>query len=964
MLRVDSSKPCQIIYAIARHEYLSYVIEPHIVQLNPNGEFSLTHQRLFSNTAKEFAHCIDETDLKLIKILEEIEQGNVIKRFYKKPIRPSEFFTKIFTEQLFDTIRPKIEKRMAEALSLLGNKPIYQMSKEGYPAERRLHIADEPASVLFHFRRNEEEIRYFPTIKYKGMRIEFMFKNAEIICNQPAWMMMDDTLYYFDKEIEGKKLFPFLNKRYIAVPRSSEKSYFEKFVAPLIEKHNVYAEGFTIDTEKHEAQPILKPIYVDGGTSQLQLYFKYAGYIFPYGDGRTISVRMEHEGDNYTFHRIKRSVLWEKNKLHQLEALGLKITSSLFQNLEVINNDEETDQSFSIFEWLNQHHDELVAEGFEIEQPEGQKRYVFGTSKIDLEVKEDNDWFDIHAFVYFGPYRIPFIQLKNHILNHKKEFTLPSGEIAVIPEKWFSQYGNLLHFSEGGDQLKLRRHHIGLVNDLAEGELASVTMTRKLQKLTDFDYLEDIAMPVNFKGSLRHYQQAGYNWFHFLKNFHFGGCLADDMGLGKTIQTLALLQKHKEDTEAAGSKSTSLVIMPTSLIYNWLNEAKKFTPQLRLMVHTGTFRYKSAEVFANYDVVITTYGISRIDIELLKNYVFDYVILDESQNIKNPSSKSYHSVKQLKSRFKLILSGTPVENSVNDLWTQMSFINPGLLGTQQYFLNEFVTPIEKKKDEDKARKLQALIKPFVLRRTKEQVATELPPKTENLFYCKMSEEQSAVYEKVKSEYRNELLKSLEDGTFAKTQIQVLQGLTKLRQIANHPYMIDQEYEGDSGKFENVTHTLRTVLDGGHKVLVFSQFVKQLSIYREYFEEQHIPYVYLDGSTQNRGDVVKQFQEDEKTRVFLISIKAGGVGLNLTEADYVFILDPWWNPAVEQQAIDRTHRIGQTKNVFIYKFITKDSVEEKILALQQRKLSVARALITTEDSFIKSLTADDIKEILA
>jgi len=963
MLRVESTKPCQIIYAIARHEYLGFVIEPHIVQLNPNGEFSLTYQRLFSNTAKEFLNFLDDTDLKLIKILEEIEQGNIIKKFYKKPIRPFEFFTKIFTEQLFDTIRPKMEKRMAEALALLGGKQLYLMSKEGYPAERKLQIADSPASILFHFRRNEEEIRYFPTIKYQGMRIEFMFKNAEIISNHPAWMLLEDTLYYFEKDIEGKKLLPFLNKRYIAIPRSSEQSYFEKFVIPLIEKQNVYAEGFTINTEKYEAQALLKPIYVEEGTSQLQLYFKYAGYFFPYGDGRHVSVRMERNGDDYLFHRIKRSLTWEKNKMHELEEMGLKTVSSLFQNLEVANNDEGADHSFSVFEWLNQHHDELAMLGFEIEQPEGQKRYVFGNSKIDLEVKENNDWFDIHAIVYFGPYRIPFIQLKNHILNHKKEFTLPNGEIAVIPEKWFSQYGNLLHFSEGNEALKLRRHHIGLVNDLAEGELADITMNRKLQKLTDFETLEDTAMPHHFKGHLRPYQKAGYNWFHFLKQYHFGGCLADDMGLGKTIQALALLQKHKEDAEATAGKSTSLVIMPTSLIYNWLNEAKKFTPKLRLMVHTGTLRYKSPEVFGNYDVIITTYGISRIDIDLLKEFVFDYVILDESQAIKNPSSKSYQSVRQLKSRFKLILSGTPVENSVNDLWTQMSFINPGLLGIQQYFQNEFVTPIEKKKDEDKARKLQALIKPFVLRRTKEQVATELPPKTENLFYCQMSEEQSSVYEKVKSEYRNELLKSLEDGTYAKTQIQVLQGLIKLRQIANHPSMIDSEYEGDSGKFENVVHTLANVLDGGHKVLIFSQFVKQLTIYREYFDSKTIPYAYLDGSTQNRGDVVKQFQEDEKTRVFLISIKAGGVGLNLTEADYVFILDPWWNPAVEQQAIDRTHRIGQTKNVFIYKFITKDTVEEKILALQQRKLSVARALITTEESFIKSLSADDIKEIL-
>jgi SNF2 family DNA or RNA helicase len=963
MLRVDSSKPCQIIYAIARHEYLSYVIEPHIVQLNPNGEFSLTHQRLFSNTAKEFVHCIDDTDIKLIKILDELEQGNIIKKYYKKPVRPFEFFGKIFNDMLFDTIRPKMEKRMVEALNLLPGKQIYQMSKEGYPAGKKLQIATEAATVLFHFRRDTEEIRYFPTIKYQGLRIEFMFKNAEIICNHPAWMILDDTLYYFDKDIEGKKLIPFLNKRYIAISRSSEQSYFEKFVAPLIEKHSVYAEGFTINTEKYDAVPILKPIYVPGGISQIQLCFKYAGYIFPYGDGRNVSVRIDKNGDDYIFHRIKRSVSWEKNKLQELERLGLKTVSSLFQNLEVDQSEGDSDKSFSVFEWLNQHHDKLVTDGFEIEQPDGQKRYLFGNSKIDLEVTERNDWFDIYAVVHFGPYKIPFIELRNHILNRKKEFILPSGEIAVIPEKWFSQYGNLLHFAENSHDLKLRKHHLGLITDLADGGMAGIAMDRKLQKLNDFEEVGNVLMPVNFSGSLRPYQQAGYNWFHFLKEYHFGGCLADDMGLGKTIQTLALLQKHKEDAEDIGLKSTSLLIMPTSLIYNWINEAKKFTPQLKMMVHTGAFRYKSPEVFSNYDVVVTTYGISRIDIEMFKSFFFDYVILDESQNIKNPSSKSYQAVKQLKSRFKLILSGTPVENSVNDLWTQMSFINPGLLGTQQFFMNEFVTPIEKKKDEEKARKLQAIIKPFVLRRTKEQVATELPPKTENLFYCQMSDEQASVYEKVKSEYRNELLKSLEDGTFAQAQMQVLQGLIKLRQIANHPIMIDEEYEGDSGKFENVTHTLNNVLDGGHKVLIFSQFVKQLQIYRRHFDEEKIAYTYLDGSTQNRGEIVKRFQEDEKTKVFLISIKAGGVGLNLTEADYVFILDPWWNPAVEQQAIDRTHRIGQTKNVFIYKFITKDSVEEKILALQQRKLSVARALITTEESFIKTLTADDIRDIL-
>jgi SNF2 family DNA or RNA helicase len=404
--------------------------------------------------------------------------------------------------------------------------------------------------------------------------------------------------------------------------------------------------------------------------------------------------------------------------------------------------------------------------------------------------------------------------------------------------------------------------------------------------------------------------------------------------------------------------------MPTSLIYNWTNEAKKFTPKLKIHTHTGTFREKDIAVFNKADVIITTYGITRVDIELMKEMYFNYVILDESQNIKNPSSKSFKAVKQLNSKYKLILSGTPVENTVNDLWTQMSFINPGLLGSQTFFQKDFVQPIEKKKDEEKAQKLQVLIKPFVMRRTKEQVATELPPKTENLFFSKMTDDQLEIYEQTKSEYRNELLKALETGDYSKSPIQMLQGLTKLRQIANHPALIDKDYEGESGKFEDVIHKLQSVVEAGHKVLVFSQFVKQLDLYRQYFDRHHIKYSYLDGSTMNRGKVVEEFKSEKEIQIFLISIKAGGVGLNLTEADYVFILDPWWNPAVEQQAIDRTHRIGQTKNVFIYKFITKDTVEEKILALQNKKLRVAKSLITTEESFMKSLSEADIKEILA
>ncbi|WP_293310404.1 DEAD/DEAH box helicase [Pedobacter sp. UBA5917] len=962
MLRVDSSKACKIVYSLCKHEYLGYLIEPHVVQLNPQGDFSFTYQRIFTHTAEEFKACLNDIDYKLIKILDDIEQDSLIKKYYKKLIRPTEFFTKIFDDKFYENVRPKIEKKLAEALELLKVKnELYVMDKDGWPVERKIELAGEPASILFHFRRNETETRYFPTIKYQNLRIEFMFKEAQIISNKPAWLLLNDVLYFFDQDIEGKKLQPFLNKRFIAIPKTTEATYFEKFVAPLIEKHHVYAEGFEIRTEQFEAKPVIKVLYVDGGLSQIQLYFKYGEYTFPVENAHKVTVRLEKTADNYIFHRIKRSADWEKKQFNLLLSLGLKKTSSLFSNLEVIAADENP--SYAAINWVNEHIELLESSGFEIEQATGQKKFVLGASKIDLEVKEGNDWFDIHAVVWFGKYQIPFLSLKQHILHKKREFLLPDGEVAIIPDKWFTQYGSLFSLAEAGQTLKLKKHHIGLINDLAEDSLANVTLERKLQRLSDFEDIADTQMPVHFKGSLRDYQKAGYNWFSFLREYNFGGCLADDMGLGKTIQTLAMLQKVKEEDQLLGTQTTSLIIMPTSLIYNWLTEAKKFTPKLKILAHTGTNRNKDVANFANYDIVITTYGVTRVDVDELKNFYFNYIILDESQNIKNPSSKSFKAVRSLKSKHKLILSGTPVENSVSDLWSQLTFLNPGLLGTQAFFYEEYVQAIEKKKDEEKARKLQSIIKPFVLRRTKEQVAAELPPKTEQVIYCDMSEDQAAYYEKTKSAYRNDLLQSMDDGTFAQKQVQLLQGLTALRQLANHPVMIDGEYISDSGKFENVIHTLDNVLKGGHKVLVFSQFVKHLDIFKKHFEAENIPFAYLDGATRNRGEIVSEFQQNTDLKVFLISIKAGGVGLNLTQADYVFILDPWWNPAVEQQAIDRTHRIGQDKKVFIYKFIAKDTVEEKILALQNRKKSLANSLITTEESFFKSLSKEDIRDIL-
>lgn len=959
MQQIDTKVPFRLIYSLGKHPYLGYLIEPHIVQLNTNGSLSLSYKRVFSNTIDDFKSAIDEVDYKIIKLLDEIEQTHVIKKFHKKPVRPADYFGKIFDTKIYDVVRPYLEQRLIKVVSLLAHKPLYLMNtKDGYPAEQRVNIAPEPTSILFHFRRNEEETRYFPTLKYKDHRMEFMFKDAEVIINTQAWLLLDNTLYHFDQALEGKKLTPFLNKRYIAVSKNTEKKYFQTFVTGLIEKYNVYAEGFDIKTIKENAKPILTLHYIPDGESQLQLSFAYGTHMFSAGGEQKISVKLEYtaEHDLYTFTRIKRSTLWEENLNLYLEELGLRKLDTLFGSYGTVKS------AFpNVFEWLNNYQALLIEKGFEIKHATGDKQFFIGKTTLDIEVVEDNDWFDVRAFANFGPYKIPFIQLRDHILNRIQEFKLPNGEIAIIPEEWFAQYEHLFQFAIKKGSLQLHKTHIGVLHEISEH--TALTMSRKLQNLSNFEEIPNVNKPQDFDGELRPYQQAGYNWFHFLQEFSFGGVLADDMGLGKTVQTLALLQRQKEELKATDHAKTSLLILPTSLVYNWQKEANRFAPHLRLLLHTGSNRFKDPYAFTHFDLVITTYGIARSDEELLSKFFFNYIILDESQNIKNPTSKSFKAIKVFKSRHKLALSGTPIENSVSDIWSQMHFTNPGLLGSYSFFQKEFVVPIEKKKDEDTAKRLQALIKPFILRRTKSQVATELPPKTEQIIYCAMTESQGELYESTKSEYRNALLDGAAQQGTKNTQIALLQGLTKLRQLANHPKMTETDYKSGSGKFDAVIEMLSSISSEGNKVLIFSQFVKHLEIFKSYFSKKNIPYAYLDGGTKDRAQAVDYFKKNDEVKVFLISIKAGGVGLNLTEADYVFILDPWWNPAVEQQAIDRSHRIGQTRNVFIYKFITKDTVEEKIVALQNRKKSFATSLVTTEESFVKSLSRDDLKELL-
>lgn len=508
------------------------------------------------------------------------------------------------------------------------------------------------------------------------------------------------------------------------------------------------------------------------------------------------------------------------------------------------------------------------------------------------------------------------------------------------------------------------------------------SMRQKLETLENQN-LKPVALPDKLNATLRNYQEEGFQWLYHLKENDFGACLADDMGLGKTLQTLTLLLKLKrekqeifvvdpfepasqmnlfgKDTKELAVQPASLIVVPTSLVHNWRNEIEKFTPLLKTYSHVGASRNKLVDmnlIARYYDVIITTYGTLRNDRKMLSTTNFFYIILDESQSIKNPTSKTYKAVMDLKSEHRLVITGTPIENSLTDLWSQMNFLNEGLLGSLPFFRKAFLTPIEKMENIGQQEKLQAMIRPFILRRKKSEVAKDLPPLMEQVLLCEMTQEQAKLYDYEKSVIRNAILQNIDKEGMEKSSMIILQGLTKLRQLANHPAMIGMETEDGSGKFEEIFNMLENVIAENHKVLVFSTFVKHLELLKQRIEEKKWKYTLLTGSTTKRETVIRQFQDDPENRIFLISLKAGGVGLNLTEADYVFIIDPWWNPAAENQAINRAHRIGQSKNVFVYRFIAESTIEEKIQLLKERKNALADKFINSNNP-LEKITKEEI-----
>lgn len=566
--------------------------------------------------------------------------------------------------------------------------------------------------------------------------------------------------------------------------------------------------------------------------------------------------------------------------------------------------------------------------------------------KIQIEVLSGQNWFNATVQVKFGPKSVSLKKLEKAIRNRSQFIALDDGTLGILPEEWlekFEAYFNAAEIIED-ELIQIPKYKFNEIDQLFDkqdmDQQVSAEVSHLKNQLSTLATYPPVQLPEIFVGDLRPYQQQGLQWLNFLDKLNFGACLADDMGLGKTVQILAFLA-----TQKAKGMPPTLLVLPTTLIFNWKHEIQQFLPSFNTMILEGPNRSDIADQFEKLDIVLISYHNLLTDINRLKKLTFNYVILDESQHIKNPDSQRYKAVNLLRSRNRIILTGTPIENNTMDLFAQLSFTVPGLLGNKKYFKDVYTTPIDAFHDRKRKKMLKEKIKPFILRRTKQDVLDDLPAKNELVLYCEMKTAQRRIYDLYEKEFR-EFISAKDGDEIKKSPMHVLKGLTKLRQICNSSKLLQSEdltSAEDSAKIEMLVEQIQHKKDQ-HKIIVFSQFVSMLRLIKEALDKNGIPSLTLTGQSRNRGQLVSDFQSDQNIRVFLISLKAGGTGLNLTAADVVYLVDPWWNPAVEQQAIDRIYRIGQRKDVTAVRLISPNTVEDKIQTLQQHKKEISSTIL--------------------
>lgn len=931
-----------------------------IVKTDRHGSPTYIQQRALPDTLSAFQLDITPKLGRLFELVDQLSVETVEKHFCSPRKKPKPLTVLLEEREVKKAVLAHIHRRLDELLRICvdqGYGICLEAERKSVVSNLLLEPSRQELQPELFFQKDKAGVAYQLRLKEGRQIWQIHTKAVTVLTNVPAWIIVGYRLYRV-AHINGFMVKPFRQKDTIRIPKTSVRSYFKQFIFKVASKTDIRAEGFEVvqygKLEACELEPVRLLFREEWGLS-VQMVYQLARFNWSDKKEQTTSLKMGEGQDDIAILQVRRDKVAERIFIAQLRKLGLVNTDGSYFQLP--ESEAEKDLLF----WLADRRRELEELGFKLNSAQWEgKPIALYRPHLQLNAQPDNDWFDIHGTVELGPHRIRFLEIAKYIKSVNPYFPLPDGTYFLIPEEWMHRYREVIAFGRfRGDKLHLAKSQFPLLKSI---DLDVAHWVDAVEIETEFE------LPNGLKADLRPYQLDGVRWMVQHYQNDLGACLADDMGLGKTLQTIAVLLYAKErksktvrTPSATGTQLdlfsapagdvdflnplNALIILPASLIFNWMKEIDKFAPGMSVYNHTGPKRYTDIRLLARFDVVITTYQTALRDVGLLERLEFEYIVLDESQQIKNRESKVFQAVNQLNAKHKVSLSGTPIENSLADLWSQMQFINPNLLGSFRFFQKEFITPIEKQQDDGKKDRLRTLVQPYLLRRTKEEVARDLPPLVAKIFYSDMEAEQKKVYEKEKSAARNYLLENFAPND-PQYRIIVLQSLTKLRQMANHPKLVIKDFGKGSGKFNDVLEHWSVIRKSGHKALFFSSFVQYLELFRSRLTTEGQQFSWLTGSLkpQEREREIRKFETDPDVESFLISIKSGGTGLNLTAADYVFILDPWWNPTIEQQAIARAHRIGQDKQVIALKFITRDSIEEKILSLQEKKAQLAEDII--------------------
>ncbi len=946
-----------IVYNLYPVEGLGLILPTAIIcQIDSDGSLGYMRAAAITETLESYGLNITGTyHEKLIALCEELTVPAieaVFNKGVKRNIKPIvSLFADADTKQL---VQNSIDKRMSKLMSVLkeNQAPIcYNIQRKIKAKDIQLFYAQVDAIPLLYFAKTQTGISYRLSLNFGDHHILPQKYDIKLITNHPGIIIIKNTVVWISF-INSNKLTPFLKNETVFIPEKLTKTYFEKFIIDVLGKVDIEVDGFELNKVNGLTTAKIRCLYdFLKGIWVIDLAFDYHGFGFYYSENNQRKTKID-------FGQSRENDIIVSQCIRDLQAEEVYV-NYLKDSGFVKNDTKKFSYSKGEFDCIHQIGKvyKTLANNFIIEPLEiDGKSITYTTDKLVNEFKLGYDWFDLKGKIIINEVEYPIRSFFKNIREKNPYFKLKDGTYHVLTDEMMAEYEHLVKFAqEDAVTWRLAKQHFALIapKDMAQETEESTFVTEVVYNPS-----------TKLKATLRPYQEEGVKWLIRHRVNGLGACLADDMGLGKTLQTIAVLMDTKENEQQTDqsqdivrqldlfgemqvnqrSPLAALIILPASLVFNWQEELKKYAPSLHVLNYTGPSRKKAQRTIGTFDIILTTYQTAVLDLEILKRQTFTYIILDESQQIRNKNSKVFKALYTLNTKYKISLSGTPIENSLSDLWSQMEFINPKILGSYPFFKEHFQAPIEKLRDPKTIQKLKTLVDPFILRRTKEQVAPDLPDLIEKIHYSEMSVEQTKVFEREKSAVRNYLLGLDKSG--GQYKIHVLASLTKLRQIANHPKLSDENYSDDSGKFDDITNQIQTIVRSDHKVLIFSSFKAHLALISEWLETESIAYVTLTGdhSSDQRKDAVHEFQENEKIQVFLISIKAGGTGLNLTAADYVFILDPWWNPFVERQAIARAHRIGQKNNVMVTRFISKNSIEEKILLLQETKKMLSSDII--------------------